>query len=70
MKNFINNVVYMGFWNIVLWFIVIQIIHFFINNGFKGVEEYLGIEEKIYWYDFVWLGIMLFTFIYGIYEYK
>jgi len=70
MEKIINNVASMGFLNLVIWFIFILMLHFFVNSGFKSMEKYLGLEITLYWYDFVWLGIMIFTFVYGIYKYR
>lgn len=55
---------------IISWTLFTLIIHQFINFIFYTLEQYNGIEQKVYNYDILLLIIMLCFYIGGIYVYK
>ena len=72
-KNFlfqlIINIEKMKF-TIMWWTLFVLIVHQFINFIFYTLEQYNGIEQKVYSYDILLLIVMLFFYIGGIYVYK
>lgn len=70
MHKLINNVINMGFLNLILWFVFVLIIWWFFNKGFFIQETFLEIEHKVYWYDIQTIFLMMALFIYGIYSWK
>ena len=70
MNQFINNIINLGFWNIVLISFVFAMIREVINYGYMVIERVLKIEHTTRWYDVITYFILLVLFIYTIYSYK
>ena len=70
MNRFINNLIDLGFSGFILWLIFILTMHWLVNSGFKGLEKYLEISHTVYFYDLIWLIIVIVVFLYGIYSYQ
>ena len=69
-KQFVSNVLEMGFSNIVLYAFVLLMIHQVLAWLLAKIEEYLGMLVQFYWYDIPISLFFIFIFIYGIYQYK
>ena len=69
-KQFVGNILEMGFSNIVLYAFVLLVIHQVLAGLLAKIEEYLGMPVQFYWYDIPIALFFIFIFIYGIYQYK
>ena len=69
-KQFVGNILEMGFSNIVLYAFVLLVIHQVLAWLLAKTEEYLGMPVQFYCYDIPIALFFIFIFIYGIYQYK
>ena len=69
-KQFVGNILEMGFSNIVLYAFVLLVIHQVLARLLEKIEIYLGMPVQFYWYDIPISLFFIFIFIYGIYQYK
>ena len=70
MNRFVNNLMELGLRGLLLWFIFIILVHWLVNQGFRGIETMLKIKHAIYIYDVLWLVVLVTVFLYGIFCYK
>lgn len=70
MNKFIHNLMDIGFGGLCLWIFFLFCIYWIINQGFIALENKLKIDNTVYFYDFIFLAILIFIFVYGIYSWK
>ena len=69
-KQFVGNILEMGFSNIVLYAFVLLVIHQVLAWLLAKIEEYLGMPVQFYWYDIPIALFFIFLFVYGIYNFE
>ena len=69
-KQFVGNILGMGFSNIVLYAFVLLMIHQVLACLLAKTEEHLGMPVQFYWYDIPITLFFIFIFVYGIYAYE
>ena len=69
-KQFVDNILKIGFSDIVLYAFVLFMIHQMLALLLGKIEEYLGMPVQFYWYDIPIALFFIFIFIYGIYQYN
>lgn len=69
-KQFVNNIINMGFINICLYAFVLLIIHQSIALLLAHIEKMHGAKVQFYWYDIPITILFIFIFVYGIYIYE
>ena len=69
-KQFVGNILEMGFSNIVLYAFVLLMIHQVLAWLLEKIEIYLGMPVQFYWYDIPISLFFIFIFVYGTYQYK
>ena len=70
MRVFIDNVLLLGFWNIVLIAFVMLLVHQGLARVLAMIEKLNGMEVKNYWYDVPIAVAFIFAFVYSIYYYR
>jgi len=70
MRLFIENVLLLGFWNIVLIAFVLLLVHQGLNHILVIIEKLNGMKVQLYWYDVLINIVFILIFIYSIYSYR
>jgi len=70
MRLFVENVLLLGFWNVILIAFVLLLIHQGINHVLVIIEKLNGMKVGLHWYDVPISILFVFLFAYSIYSYK
>lgn len=70
LNTLINNILSLGYYGIILWFLFLLMIHQILAYTLSYVEQLRGVEVKVYSYDIIINIIFIIVFIYGIYVYN
>ena len=69
-NKFINQIIHLGFYNIILYAFVLILIHQSIALLLAEVEKMHKAPVQFYWYDIPITLLFIFVFVYGIYNFR